>query len=62
MTYEVLDEDEYERHSKLMNYPKSLDAILKHNLSEVKKWIIQRNGPFSPSFVDDWYDQYLLYR
>lgn len=62
MTYEVLDEDEYERHSKLMNYPKSLDAILKHNLSEVKKWIIQRKGPFSPTFVDDWYDQYLLYR
>ena len=62
MTYEVLDEDEYEEHSKLMNYPNVLDTILQTNLSEIKSWINQRKGPFEPTFVDNWYDQYLLYR
>ncbi len=62
MTYEVLDEDEYEEHAKLMKYPQVLDTILQNNLSEIKSWINQRKGPFSPEFIDGWYDQYLLYR
>ncbi|MFA8440060.1 DUF402 domain-containing protein [Pueribacillus sp. YX66] len=62
MTYEVLDEDEYEEHAKLMEYPKVLDTILHNHLAEIKSWINQRKGPFAPTFIDNWYDQYLLYR
>ncbi|PWA07820.1 hypothetical protein DCC39_16115 [Pueribacillus theae] len=62
MTYEVLDEDEYEEHANQMNYPKILDGILRKNLVEIKNWINQRKGPFAATFVDEWYDQYLLYR
>lgn len=61
MTFDILDEDEYEEHKRLMNYPRTLDHILYRNLEEVLVWIRQRKGPFSPGFVDEWYEQYLTY-
>ncbi|MCT2534375.1 DUF402 domain-containing protein [Aquibacillus koreensis] len=62
MTYTLLDEDEYELHSQLMNYPKVLDRILKNNIEYLIRWVRQRKGPFSPEFVDQWYERYLTYR
>ncbi|RBW68127.1 nucleoside tri-diphosphate phosphatase [Bacillus taeanensis] len=62
MSYRLLDEDEYEEHRRQMNYPKAVDRILKRNLQELINWINQRKGPFAPTFIDEWYDQYLLYR
>ena len=61
-SYKLLDEDEYEQHKKDMQYPAELDAILKENIRELIRWISQRKGPFDPTFIDHWYDQYLLYR
>ncbi|WP_456276720.1 nucleoside tri-diphosphate phosphatase [Bacillus sp. AK128] len=62
MTYVLLDEDEYERHRKEMKYPEVIDHILKRNLDYLLQWIHGRKGPFAPDFVDNWYEQYLLYR
>ena len=62
MTYHLLDEDEYESHKKLMKYPRALDAILNNNMDHLIRWIRQRKGPFSPDFVDTWYERYLTYR
>ncbi|MDL4841875.1 nucleoside tri-diphosphate phosphatase [Aquibacillus rhizosphaerae] len=62
MTYTLLDEDEYELHSKIMNYPKGLDRILQNNINYLVHWIRQRKGPFSPEFVDQWYERFLTYR
>ncbi|WP_186576707.1 nucleoside tri-diphosphate phosphatase [Aquibacillus kalidii] len=62
MTFTLLDEDEYELHSRQMNYPKVLDSILKNNIEYLIRWIRQRKGPFSPEFVDQWYERYLTYR
>lgn len=62
MTFSLLDEDEYAENAKWMNYPKEIDTILQANLKELTSWITQQKGPFRMSFIDNWYDQYLLYR
>ena len=62
MSYQLLDEDEYKEHARKMKYPRKLDDILKRNLRELYSWIHQRKGPFEATFIDKWYDQYLLYR
>ncbi|WP_243291646.1 DUF402 domain-containing protein [Bacillus sp. FJAT-47783] len=61
MTYILLDEDEYERHRREMNYPEVIDRILKNNVNKLVTWIRGRKGPFSPEFIDRWYEQYLTY-
>ncbi|NBJ71425.1 MULTISPECIES: DUF402 domain-containing protein [Clostridia] len=62
MTYDLLDEDEYDQHRRKMQYPSKLDYILHHQLNILLGWIRQKHGPFSPGFVDEWYERYLTYR
>ncbi|WP_047981085.1 nucleoside tri-diphosphate phosphatase [Ornithinibacillus contaminans] len=62
MTFDLLDEDEYEIHRKLMNYPDVLDRILYNNIADLQHWVQQRKGPFSPGFIDQWYERFLTYR
>lgn len=62
MTYELVDEDEYNVHKKLMNYPTSLDHILYKHIDQLIHWINQRKGPFMPGFVDMWYERFLHIR
>lgn len=61
MTYDLLDEDEYESHKKRMKYPQVLDHILYQNIEELLIWLRQRKGPFSPGFIDHWYERFLTY-
>lgn len=62
MTYVILDEDEYELHRKLMNYPTAIDNILQASVAELISWITQRKGPFDPQFVEMWYERFLQHR
>ncbi|TMW70566.1 nucleoside tri-diphosphate phosphatase [Alteribacter natronophilus] len=62
MTYKLLDEDEYAMHSRRMNYPKEVDAILRHSVDELVQWISQRKGPFEPGFIEYWYERFLQHR
>lgn len=62
MTFDILDEDEYEKHRIIMNYPSVIDDIIKLNVDKLISWIRQRKGPFAPDFVDKWYERYLTYR
>ncbi len=43
----LLDVDEYEMHSKMMNYPNDIDFILKENVKILVDWINNGDGPFS---------------
>lgn len=61
MTYTLLDEDEYIIHKQQMGYPLELEHILYNNKELLLHWIKQRKGPFSPGFIDEWYDRYLTY-
>ncbi|MGM8213738.1 DUF402 domain-containing protein [Virgibacillus sp. W0430] len=61
MTYELVDEDEYEEHKLKMGYPHALDDILYTNIDLLLDWIRQRRGPFRPGFIDKWYERFLTY-
>ncbi|WP_409291584.1 DUF402 domain-containing protein [Peribacillus sp. SCS-37] len=62
MTFNILDEDEYELHGREMGYPVVIDKILRRNMDNLIHWIRQRKGPFSPDFIDNWYERFLTYR
>ncbi|WP_240375771.1 DUF402 domain-containing protein [Bacillus piscicola] len=62
MTYQLLDEDEYEQHKEEMNYPREIDHKIKESVQELQSWIFQRKGPFSPYFVEKWYERFLFFR
>ncbi|SET71142.1 hypothetical protein SAMN05421676_10732 [Salinibacillus kushneri] len=61
MTFTLLDEDEYEQHKKEMNYPQVIDSIIQNQVGILQRWIRQRKGPFSPEFIDQWYERFLTY-
>ncbi|MBE9390431.1 DUF402 domain-containing protein [Vagococcus salmoninarum] len=54
----LLDVDEYEEHRKEMNYPPEIDFILKENVKILVDWINNQKGPFSPEYVELWYERY----
>ena len=54
----LLDVDEYELHRKTMNYPSDIDHILKENVKILVEWINEGKGPFSPEYVELWYERY----
>ncbi|HLR07642.1 MAG TPA: DUF402 domain-containing protein [Bacillota bacterium] len=55
MTFVILDEDEYEEHKRLMQYPASLDATLQRNKTDLLTWIRRKKGPFAAENVNMWY-------
>ncbi|MEE1499028.1 MAG: DUF402 domain-containing protein, partial [Enterococcus hirae] len=48
----LLDVDEYEMHSQMMNYPNDIDFILKENVKILVDWINNGEGPFSEGYID----------
>ena len=60
----LLDVDEYEQHRRQMHYSKEIAQILKANVEILVDWINNKKGPFSPEYVDLWYERYcqLTYR
>lgn len=58
MTYNLLDEDEYEQHKREMSYPNVIDHILRRNVEKLIGMIRAKKGPFAPEFVHNWYKRY----
>lgn len=54
----LLDVDEYELHRRRMQYSKEIDQILKANVGILVDWINHKKGPFSPEYVEMWYERY----
>ena len=54
----LLDVDEYEDHRRQMDYPPEIDFILKENVKILVEWINEGKGPFSPEYVELWYERY----
>ena len=55
----LLDVDEYELHRRQMHYSKEIDQILTANVEILVDWINNKKGPFSPEYVDLWYERYI---
>lgn len=56
----LLDVDEYELHRRQMNYSADIDFILKEHVKILVSWINEQRGPFSPEYIDIWYERYQL--
>ena len=55
----TLDEYEYKKHRKLLNYSDELDEVINYNFSKVRKLIENKEFPFSHDNVDELYKKYL---
>jgi hypothetical protein len=56
-SYSVLDQNEYQKHQKQMNYPEALCAILEQELKALIIRIENREFPFQPSLVQEYYQK-----
>ncbi len=57
-TYKVLDRGEYNYHKTLMNYPESIDKILKSELNILIEMNKERYFPFRHETILEYYKQY----
>ena len=55
----TLDEYEYKKHKKLLNFSDELDELINYNFSKVRKLIENKEFPFSHDNVDELYKKYL---
>ena len=55
----LLDEDEYEEHSREMNYPDTIKTIIEDELQELLDWIEEKRTPFAVEELDDMFKVYL---
>ena len=56
--FKVLDRNEYKYHSKLMNYPKELDEILKRELTELINMKKSKTPPFTKETIKKYHELY----
>lgn len=58
--YSILDEDEYEEHSKEMGYSKDLDYVVHKQMKELMERIERRESPFDHDEIQRLYNRYLI--
>ena len=58
LSYRILDEDEYHKHSNEMGYSLEVQEIIKQQLDILINMIETRRGPFAPGFAEYWYYVY----
>lgn len=59
--YTILDEDEYEEHSKKMQYSKQLDHIIRKQMDILIDDIKKQKSPFDHYEIKNLYQKYLIY-
>ena len=57
-SYHIIDENEYEYHSNLMNYPDSIKGIIKQDLEKLISMIEKKEGPFNSGVINDYLTKY----
>ncbi len=55
----TLDEFEYKKHKKILNYSDSLDEVINYNFKKIKNRIIHQEFPFSHEVVEKLYKKFL---
>ena len=55
----TLDEFEYKKHKKVLNYSSELDEVIKYNFAKVRELIEKREFPFSHDKIEELYKKYL---
>ena len=55
----LLDEDEYDEHSREMNYPETIKTIIEDELQVLLDWIEQKRTPFQTDELHEMFKAYL---
>ena len=56
--YKILDEFEFNKHRREMNYPEDIQKIIRSQLNKLIDMVEKKEGPFKPGFANYWYDMY----
>lgn len=51
-TYKILDQNEFEYHKKLMNYPSEIQTIIEDELEKLIKRIESKEAPFNEEYIN----------
>jgi len=57
-TYSILDENEYEYHSQIMNYSNEIRSICEEEMSSLIKMVESKNGPFAEELINKYLSKY----
>lgn len=60
-SYKKLDQKEYNYHKKIMNYPASIDKILKYEMDKLIDMNVKKEGPFDKKTIEYYYSKYCEY-
>ena len=56
--YVILDENEYEYHASVMNYPENIKKIISSQMEELLDLIVNKKEPFDFSYINDYIMKY----
>lgn len=56
--YKVLDEYEFCKHGREMNYPEEIQEIVRAQMCTLIEMVNKKEGPFKPGFANYWYNIY----
>ena len=57
-SFRVLDRNEYNYHKKIMHYPREIDMIIKHSLTELINNKKKNVSPFNKETINYYYNIY----
>ena len=58
-SYQILDEDEYDEHGKLMHYSKDIKEIVEKQMQELLKQMETEQPPFNKKSIHEYYQKYI---
>ena len=56
--YRILDNNEYNFHKKIMNYPSEIDVIVKKELNKLIEMKKNNDGPFNKNLIEQYHHKY----
>ena len=56
--YMILDENEYQYHSEIMNYPENIKKIIENQLNELLELVKNKQNPFDFSYINSYIMKY----
>ena len=59
LSYQILDENEYNLHAKNMHYPQNVMKIVERTVNELIEEMDRANDPFNAECVGRYYEMYL---
>lgn len=60
--YKILDKSEYAYHKKKMNYGDDLDLIIKTEMKNLIKMVVNKEYPFNSEIIQKYYEEYKTYK